>query len=515
MSRNGADLIVDALARAGVDTCFANPGTTEMHLVAALARNPDMKTHLCLFEGVATGAADGYARMARKPAATLLHLGPGLANGMANLHNARKAGSRVINLVGEHAEAHLSFDAPLTADIAGMADTVSDRVLTLHSGSDIGAETALLAAESAAGLAPVATLIVPNDIAWNEATPSRSVAAEVAPASAAGFDVDKVLHALKSDDALLLVGAPFISDRIARLATAIGAATGARVLAEAAVARMERGAGRVNLKRVPFHVDLALADLQETSHAVLAGAREPIAFFAYPGRSSRLLPESCEVTTLTPVDTDVEAALEALADALGVDEASAPALQPLPDLPENAALTPETLAAVISNALPEDAIVVDESITNGGPLFATCAASAPHDWINNRGGSIGYSWPVAIGAAVACPERRVLAVTGDGSAWYTVQSLWTMARSRLNVTIIVLANRRYNILANEMSRIGAGSPSHNAQPLLMLDEPATDWVALAGAQGVATRRVTDSSELQAALALGFAMAGPMLIEAIL
>jgi len=515
MSWNGADIIVQTLAEAGVDTCFANPGTTEMHLVAALGRTQKVRTHLCLFEGVATGAADGYSRMTQRPAATLLHLGPGLANGMANLHNAKKAQSRIINIVGEHATSHLGYNAPLTADIASMAATVSDKVVSLTQGLDIVATVNDLYAKSSSGGAPVATLIVPNDIAWGQAESISPKRLSVCPQiDQIDRSVDQVTAMLQREGSALIIGAPFITARSAALAAAIGTKTGARIVTEAAVARMERGRGRVSLSRIPFHVDLALDALKEVRCAVLAGANEPVAFFAYPGRPSRLLPDSCEVHQLSGPAENLESVLGSLADHLGI-EPSHPRMLDLPPLPANGAVTPQSLALVVANSLPDDAIVVDESITSGGFLFSTCANAKPHDWINNRGGSIGYSWPVAIGAAVACPQRRVFAVTGDGSAFYTLQSLWTMARSKLKITIIVLANRRYNILANEMNKIGAGVPSERATPLLSLESPAPDWLMLAKGQGVAATRVETTDELSAAMSESLSYDGPMLIEVVL
>lgn len=515
MSWNGADIIVQTLAEAGVDTCFANPGTTEMHLVAALGRAQQVRTHLCLFEGVATGAADGYSRMTQRPAATLLHLGPGLANGMANLHNAKKAGSRVISIVGEHATSHLAYNAPLTTDIAGMAATVSDQVISLNRATDTVAAVSELCAKSCSGEAPVGTLIVPNDVAWEEVGAFNANAlSQPARTNKPDRNLDQAIVALREEGAALIIGAPFISARSAALASAIGEETGARIFVEAAVARMERGRGRVNLTRIPFHVDLAVDALKEVRHAILAGASDPVAFFAYPGRPSRLLPEGCPVLQLSNAKEDLEDVLNGLAACLGIDATLPPAAN-LPELPDNGPVTPQGLATVLANSLPENAVVVDESITNGGFLFSTCADARPHDWINNRGGSIGYSWPVAIGAAVACPDRRVFAVTGDGSAFYTLQSLWTMARSKLKITVIVLANRRYNILSNEMSKIGAGAPSERATPMLSLEDPAPDWLMLAEGQGVDATRVETTDELGSAIRESLDHDGPRLVEVIL
>ena len=509
MTRTGADLLAATLVQNGVDTCFANPGTTEMHLLAALGREQSMGLHLCLFEGVATGAADGFARMAGRPAATLLHLGPGFANGMANLHNARKAGSPVFNIVGEHATYHLDLDAPLTADIEGMAATVSASVATPQRADDVAARTASVL--SGISLGGVGTLVVPNDAAWAETgTAPQDAAPPHAPDFEAGA-VSAAAEALRAPGGTLIIGARCITRRMAELAQAIGAATGCSVFTEAAVARMVRGGGTPALTRVPFHVDPAKEALAGTATAVLVGARAPVAFFAYPGRPSELLPEGAVRLTLAPLEGDAEGALAALAAALEAP-ATAPGEPSLPEYDTESAIDAEALGRVVAATLPEQAIVVDEAITNGAPMFAHCSQAPAHDWLNNRGGSIGYSTPVAIGAAVACPNRRVLCVTGDGSAFYTLQSLWTMAREQLDITVLILANRGYRILANESSKIGAGDPTEETMPLMSLDDPAPDWVKLAEGHGVAAVSVSTAGALAEALRDALKSPGPRLIE---
>ncbi len=509
MTRTGADLLALTLAENGVDTCFANPGTTEMHVLAALGADPRVALHLCLFEGVATGAADGYARMTGRPAAVLLHLGPGLANGMANLHNARKAATPVFTIVGEHATYHLAHDAPLTADIQGMAATVSATVATPQSAEDIGTSTARLLGDIAYG--GVATLVVPNDVAWSP-TDAPPVIAQPAPRD--GFDravLPAAVAALRAPGGVLIIGAPLVTGRMADLAQAIGAVTGCMVFCEPAVARMERGGGRAPLARLPFHIDIATEALAGAASAVLVGARAPVAFFAYPGRSSRMLPEAASLHSLARPQADAEVALEALALALGARPAPLTPVS-LPGYDPAAPITAETLGQVVAAHLPERAIVVDESITNGAHLFSLCARGPAHDWINNRGGSIGYSMPVAVGAAVACPDRKVLCITGDGSAFYTLQALWTMARAQLDVTVLVLANRSYRILANESAKIGAGAPTGLTLPLMTLDQPAPDWVKLAEGQGVAARSAATAGDLADALLAALGDPGPHLIE---
>lgn len=509
MTQTGANLIARTLAENGVDTCFANPGTTEMHLLAALGQQPEIDLQLCLFEGVATGAADGYARMTGKPAAVLLHLGPGLANGMANLHNARKAETPVINLVGEHATYHLAHDAPLTADIQGMAATVSRSVVTPDSPDRAGEATAEVLSAIATG--GVGTLVVPNDVAWGETEQAPPHAADTKAADFNATLVDDAAAALRAKGGAMIIGARCITRRMADLAEAIGAATGCLVLTEAAVARMERGGGTAALNRLPFHVDPATQALSGVTAAVLVGARDPVAFFAYPDRPSRLLPDGAAVIPLCAQGADTEAALEALAQAIGATPAEKPA-PALPAFEVGAPINAEVLGQVMAAGLPDQAIVVDESITNGAHLFPLCGQGPAHDWINNRGGSIGYSMPVAVGAAKACPDRPVICITGDGSAFYTLQALWTMARHRQNITVLVLANRSYRILANESAKIGAGAPTDDTMPLMSLEDPAPVWCQLAEGQGVPATAVDTAGELATALDEAIRSEGPRLIE---
>lgn len=510
---NGAEALISTLVDAGVDTCFTNPGTTEMHLVAALAGEPRMKSCLCLFEGVATGAADGYARMARRPAATLLHLGPGLANGLANLHNARKAATPVFNIVGEHATWHRELGAPLAADIEGLAAPVSRWVGTADAASDVSGLARQALALIGDGQGGVATLVVANDAAWNETNAVEPEAQACAAAAPDLPDLQTAAEALKAGrSSLLLLGGTFITRKAAELAHSIRRKTGCRVMAEAAVARMQRGGGTPMIELLPFHVDAATKSLSDVETAVLAGARDPIAFFAYPGRDSRLLPDGTNVLAAGTAEHDLEAVLEDLDARLG---GRTTVVEPDGGLRETPSgpLDLKSLAAAIAVTLPDNAIIVDESITSGAHIYSMTAAAASHDWIKNRGGSIGYSMPVSVGCAVACPDRRVVCLVGDGSAGYTLQALWTMARYGLDITVVVLANRSYRILQNEMSKIGAGEPGPAALELMTIDHPRMDWCRLAEGQGVRARSAATAQDLAAELSASYRTEGPTLIEA--
>lgn len=513
---NGAESLVRTLVGGGVDVCFTNPGTSEMHFVAALDKVEGMRCVLALFEGVVTGAADGYWRMRDTPAATLMHLGPGLGNGLANLHNAKKAHSGIVNIVGEHATHHIQYDAPLTADIEGIARPVSHWVRTSTEARQVAADGAEAIAVASSPPGRIATLILPGDTAWNEgsgpvpvpAIPRRALVSEDAVRRAA-----QVLA--QGPGAMLMLSGAGVHARGLALAGAIAQKTGARLMAQGSNARLQRGVGRVAVNRVPYPVPQALNVLKDVQRMILVGAKAPVAFFGYPNHPSILTPEGCAISTLSTIDDDIVDALERLADLVGANTKDAPLQQPVtPGLPSGA-LDPDKIAAILGNVIPEQAIVVDEAVTTGRGFYPLTAGAPPHDWLQNMGGSIGYGMPVAIGAALACPDRPVLALIGDGSAMYTVQALWTMARESLNVTAVIWANRTYQILKGEFDNVGAGRPGQKAKDMLEIGRPDLDWVSMAAGMGVPAARVTDCEGLTRQLRRGLAEPGPCLIEVVL
>jgi acetolactate synthase-1/2/3 large subunit len=513
---NGAESLVRTLVGGGVQVCFTNPGTSEMHFVAALDKVDGMRCVLALFEGVVTGAADGYWRMTDKPAATLLHLGPGLGNGLANLHNAKKASSGIVNIVGEHATHHIKYDAPLTADIAGIARPVSHWVKTSTDSRTVATDGAEAIAIASAPPGQIATLILPGDTAWNEGSgpapvptiPSRPKISEDIIHNA----LDVLAHGAGT---MLLLSGQGVQERGLALAGAIAKKTGARILAQGSNARLQRGAGRVPVERVPFPVLPAVDLLKDVQRMILVGAKAPVAFFGYPDRPSILTQPGCAIHPFTSLADDSLDALERLADAVGARVSDASVQQPgKPDMPSGA-LNPDKIAAILGNVIPENAIVVDESVTTGRGFYPLTAGAPPHDWLQNMGGSIGYGMPVAVGAALACPDRKVLALVGDGSGMYTVQALWTMAREGLDVTAVIWANRTYQILKGEFNNVGAGSPGIKARDMLDIDRPDLDWVALAKGMGVPASRVESCEALSRDLQQGLAEAGPRLIEVVL
>lgn len=514
---NGAEALIETLRQCGVEVCFANPGTSEMQLVAALDGQAGMRPILGLFEGVVTGAADGYGRMADKPAATLLHLGPGLGNGLANLHNARRAASPVINLIGDHATYHLHHDAPLTSDAAGVARPMSDWLRTAHSARDLPQAGADAHAAAMHYPGAVASLIVPADHAWNEgsapAAPRAPATAPHAPAAAIA-DAAEAFRQGEGAKALFLGGRALRADALHQ-AGRIAAATGARLICETFPARLQRGAGRVAVERLPYFGEQAADYLKDFTTIIFAGAEPPVSFFAYPDKPSWLSPPDARLVRLASQREDAHHALASLADALGAP--AEPALvQPAGTPPiADGPLNPMNLGAIVAAQLPANAIVSDEAATAGLATFPMSAGAPQHDWLTLTGGAIGQGLPVAVGAAVACPDRKVLALQADGGGMYTCQALWTMARERLDITTVILNNGSYAILNIELARVGVQNPGPKAKSMLSLRDPALDWVSIAQGMGVPAVRATTAAEFSDALADALAHKGPRLIEAMI
>ncbi len=511
---NGAESLVRTLVACGVEVCFANPGTSEMHFVAALDRVDGLRPILCLFEGVVTGAADGYGRMAGKPAATLLHLGPGLANGLANLHNARRAAAPIVNIVGDHARHHLQYDAPLSSDLRGAAALHSAWVHASTSAANVAADGARAVQAALAPPGQIATLILPADTAWQEAERPAPPLAPAAPARVAKEAIEALAAALRAGGrtALLLRGAALQRDGL-EAAGRVASATGARLLCDTFAPRLARGAGLVAVERIPYFAEQIVAALAALDRLVLVGAQPPVSFFAYPGKPSWCLPEGCELRVLAQPHEDGVAALRALADALGAPRE--PALRAERLRPELAAgaLDAASAGRAIAHFLPEHAIVVDEAATSGLAAWALLGQAPPHDHLSLTGGSIGMGLPLAVGAAVACPERKVVCLHGDGGAMYTPQALWTMARERLDVVTVLFANRAYAILNIELARVGAGAGGPKARSMFDLANPALDWVQLARGMGVEASRAESAEAFGDQLRSAMAARGPRLIEA--
>jgi acetolactate synthase I/II/III large subunit len=510
---NGAQAMIRTLVDAGVTTCFTNPGTSEMHFVAALDAVPEMRGVLALFEGVATGAADGYARMSGVPACTLLHLGPGLGNGLANLHNARRAATPMVNIVGDHATYHARYDAPLTSDIETAARNVSRWIERPQRTEDLGRATAEAVAAALRPPGEVATLILPADVSWSDGGEPFPALPRMARASVDGETVEQVVKVLGSGEPTALLLGMTAMRRSPLLAGArIAAGTGAGLFGETFVPRTERGAGIPPIERIAYFAEMAEQQLAGLRHLVLVDAISPVTFFAYPGRPSDLVPDGCEVHVLATGRDDAGGALAALADLVGADAPRDDA--PVPTRPAGP-LTGATLAAAVAATMPDGAIVSDESNTTTVHMTAATAGCPPHDWLQLTGGAIGVGLPLATGAAIACPDRPVLALEADGSAMYTIQALWTHAREGLDITTVVCNNRSYAILNIELARTGAGAGGPKAKDLLDLSRPDLDFVRIAEGMGVPAVAVRTAEEAVEAPAKAHAKPGPHLVDAVL
>jgi acetolactate synthase-1/2/3 large subunit len=512
---NGADALLATFVANEVTACFANPGTSEMQFVAALDRNPRMRPVLCLFEGVATGAADGYGRMADRPACTLLHLGPGYGNGLANLHNARRAFTPIVNVIGDHATYHRPFDAPLASDIAAIAGANS---IWVKSADSPDAVAGLAAEAVAASLTPPcgsASLILPADSAWLETGSEPVIAQRPVRPAPAGEAVEAAARAIKAAaKPVVLIGGQACRAEGLRQAARLQAA-GVQVFADTFVARQPRGAGSFAPRRMQYFGEMALTELEGVDLMVFAGTTQPVAFFAYPNRPSVLVPEGAATLSLADRSEDAVAGLAALADALGAPKQGPAQPHKIPEAAPSGPLSPQLAGISVARHLPEGAIVCDDSVTSGGGVAVPAMTAAPHEVLALTGGAIGAGLPLAVGAAVACPDRKVVSLNGDGSAMYTVQALWTMAREALDVTAIVFANNTYRILNIEMMRTGAGQAGPQAAKLLELGDPAIDWTSVAKGLGVPAVRCTTAEEFETAFAAAMAQRGPTFIEAVI
>lgn len=511
---NGAHALLATLSANDVSVCFANPGTSEMHFVAALDDAPEMRGVLCLFEGVATGAADGFARVSGAPAATLLHLGPGLSNGWANLHNARRAHVPVVNVVGDHATYHAVYDAPLQSNIESLVSPLEGWYRRTTRTGELANDAAAAIAASYGPPGCVATLVLPADVSWGELDSAPSLWPRASRAATPSLDdeaLEVALHALRTKRTTILIGGSITSEAMG-LARRVATATSARLIVETFPTIMSRGANVADPERLIYVSEFAIDQLKDTEALILLGAREPVSFFAYPNLPSRLAPPGVEIVDLVDPGVDTIVALRALAETL-----NAPALHLEPgERPQSPSgeLTTQSFAAAIGATLEEDVIVADESNTSGVHLFAATRAAPEHQWMTLTGGAIGYGLPVALGAAVAS-GRRVLALESDGSMMYTSQALWSMAREGLDVTVVGLSNRSYAILHYELQRVGASAAGGASARMLDLDDPTLELSGLAAAMGVPSERVTTAEALTTALQRSYATSGPTFIEAVL
>lgn len=515
---NGAESLMQTLVDSGINVCFTNPGTSEMHCVAALDRITGIRGILGLFEGGVSGMADGYARMAGKPAFTLLHLGPGLSNASANIHNARRAASPMINIVGDHATYHLQYDAPLASDIAGLAKPISHWVHATATAGELAADTARAVAAAMTYPGQIATLIVPANCAWEEAGgPAKPIAPPATPRTEQSVITAAAKMLKNGKKTMLLMRGPALLKRGTNAAGRIAAVSDARLVCDTFISRIERGAGCVIIEKMPYFAEDMVEFLKGTEQLILVGAKPPVSFFAYPGKPSWLTPEGCETLVLATPQQDGVQALEALAS-----ELNAPVhpirVQQLarPSLPTGPQFNAHTIGAALGALMPENAIVSDEAATSGFACYAPTAGIAPVDWLGLTGGSIGQGIPAAAGAAVACPDRKVVCLSGDGGGMYTLQALWTMAREKLDIVTVVFSNRKYLILQVELARVGAGTnPGRRALDLLDLSNPDLNWVQMANGMGVSASRATNQEEFNRQFKDACATKGPHLIEAVI
>jgi acetolactate synthase-1/2/3 large subunit len=508
----GAESLIRTLIVSGVEVCFANPGTTELQLVIALDKIESMRCLLGMAETVVTGCADGYARMAEKPAMTLLHCGLGFANGIANIHNARRANTPMVNIVGDQATFHRPFDPPLTTDTEGLARSVSHWVRTSSVASQVASDAAAAAQATASPPGQIATLIVPADLLWGEAS-GPVLPLPVAPRPQVAQEVmRRVANILRSaEPTMVLLNGQALGEVGLAAAYRIAHATGAKLRGPTHIPRMARGRGRVPVDRVPYVVDTALQLFAEFKHVILVGSKPPVGFFAYPGKPSLMTAEGCTIHLLAQPEQDAVAALQWLADEIG-----APRIVPIKGEGPKPRIVigpfdSEAFGMTLAALLPENAIVCDDMVTSGRAVFPAMFNAPPHDWIQSTGGAIGHGFPCATGAAVACPDRKVVCLQADGAGMYALQALWTQAREKLDVVNVIFANRVYKILYGELRATGA-EPGRASDNLFDIGRPDLDWVALARGMGVEAVRVETLETFADTFRAACGRRGPFLIE---
>ena len=514
---NGATALIETLADCGVELCIANPGTSEMHLVQALDSVPQMRSVLALFEGVCTGAADGYARMTGKPAATLLHLGPGLANGIANLHNARRANSPMINIIGNHPNYHIGFDAPLTSDIDTLAQNFSCWIKSCSTNETLAqdgadAYTASLR-QSPGSTGQIATLIMGADAAWGEspgpvmpnAIPQRSKVGEQT--------IEGIASRLeKGGNNMLLLEHHATDPAALAAASRLASKTGCRLMTGTFPGRVDGGPGAVAVERLPYFPEQILKTLSGVDNLIIVGGQIPASFFAYQGVPGQLVPKGCKVSRLSHTEEDAIDALQRLAERLGAQNEAITNFERIEIGKPSGELDTRSIVKSVAATLPDDVIVATDS-GGGNAAYPYCQNSAPNTWLSLTGGAIGQGGPCATGAALACPDRQVLALLGDGGAAYTNQSFWTQAREGLDVTTVIFANRSYNILNVEYARLGVTEMGDIAASLFDIGNPEINWVDMASSFGVPGATADSAEELCILLEKSYETPGPFLIQA--
>jgi acetolactate synthase-1/2/3 large subunit len=510
---NGAESLVRTLVDCGIDHVFTNPGSTEMEIIREFDAVPELRPILGLFEGVCTGAADGYARMTGKPAASLLHVGPGLANGLSNLHNAKRAFSPLVNIVGTYPSYHRRHDPLLDCDLESLAKPMSNWVRVAEHPATLARDGA--DAVAAARRGQIATLIVPQDATWgDDAVPVEPTETDTARPRPTSETIEAIAGVLAEDaTAIIVLNGTGLSEKGLAAANRIAAKTGCRLMVEVFLSRMARGGGRGKFGPLPGDQPVALETLGSAKNVILAGTKPPVAYLAYEGYPSLLIPEGTAAHELAGPTGDAEWALEALAEALDATTAGAAHDLAPPERPSGP-LNPKTIGMALGALLPENAIIVSEATTSGGPIFGGTRTAQPHDWLGITGGSIGMGLPVAIGAAVACPNRKVVCIQADGGGMYTNQALWTHAREALDITTVILTNRRYKILENEYFKTGANELGPKADRLFDIGNPDIDWTHLAKGMGVEGNRAETAEDFTSQLDRALAADGPQLIDAV-
>ena len=491
----------------------------------ALSGVGGVRTVLGLHENVVTGAGDGYARMARRPAMTLLHLGPGLANGLANLHNAKRASSPMLNLIGTMATWHTAADASLQMDVESLTQTVSCWASLLPSRELLHTFAREAIARVSAFASPdgcrIATLLLPHDLQWQICSHSGAhmEPSLIVPSSGGGVvAIDALLQDLAEAGrrGALLLGGEALCEPMLSVFASYARCVGTAILCVNEFARADRGQGRPAVRRIPYHSQQAREFLESFTVMVFINAVEPTAQFGYPESISTLVSSHSKIHRIP--FAELSAVLHHLQGAISRDAAGElePMAFPSNLFPPDGILTAPKMWQLVAGLQPLDTIIiVDESLTSGGEYWEASQHSPPFSHLSQTRGAFRNGPPCAVGAALACPDRHVINLQADSSGLYSSQALSTQARERLNITTVVCANNAYGILQVDLARqkpkFGGRGCVVNA--LTQLNDPPIDWVNLAAGYGVLAVTVNTCEELARELSTAIDAQGPRVIVA--
>ena len=514
---NGAAAFFKSIVDNGIDTIFACPGTSEMQVVDEVGYS-NLRVVLCLFENSVTGMADGYARMLDKPALGMVHVTCGLTNALANMHNARIANSRMIIFGGGVHVAH-EVNEPVHSMLQRqpyVAQIAAQCVIEARSPDQLAAAATQALKASNDGAGKIVYVYGPNNAVWGESsfqgklTSSAEQRQRVSTAT-----ISSIADTLKAGKKTA-----FILDNLAlreeglEILGRIAEGAGGRLFREWLPSRIAMGAGRVRTETLPYGGAEGRELLSEFDQIVLVGAKIPVCPFSYENQPWVKIPENCNVHTLATADHDILAALEELATQLDLPEKASNRYNRKPGEPPTGPLSGNSIVQSLSILMPADSIVLDEAMLENVMFPLLMDGAAPFDFMAAcPGGAIGAGPPVACGAAIACPNRKVILLEGDFSLMQGNTALWSMAQHNLDICVINYNNEGSASLSTELARVRQGEAQPKSIELLRIRKPTIDYAAMAESMGVPASRAETAEEFHLQLTKAMSTKGPHFIDA--